>query len=200
MRRLSLMPLRNIPTQTIKRSIVKLVLDFDHYYVAPIQEKDFWKLCDFVVANAERLKRFFPKTLEQNLNPDLSRYFVEKKVRQFKTKEELLFKLKHKERRTIIGLVYIKKLDLLKKQAELAYCIGYQYEGKGWMSQAVKSLSDYATKDLGLKTLQIIVHHSNRGSIRVAEKSGYQWRTQLLKEHSPPNEPALDMELYELDV
>lgn len=176
-----------------------MVLDFDHYYIEPIQEKDSWKLCDFVVSNAERLKRYFPQTLEQNLTRDLSRYFVEKKVKQFRTKEELLFKLKHKEHRTIIGLVYIKKLDYHKRQAELAYCIGYQFEGKGWMTQTIKAVSDYAFKVLELENLQIIVHRTNRGSIKVAEKCGYQWRTILMKEHTPPNEPALDMELYELN-
>ncbi|WP_422082609.1 GNAT family N-acetyltransferase [Ulvibacterium sp.] len=176
-----------------------MVLDFDHYYIEPIQEKDSWKLCDFVVSNAERLKRYFPKTLEQNLTPDLSRYFVEKKVKQFMAKEELLFKLKHKEHRTIIGLVYIKEVDYNKRQAELAYCIGYQFEGKGWMSQTVEALSNYAFEVLELETLQIIVHRPNTGSIRVAEKCGYQWRTTLKKEYSPPNESALDMELYELN-
>ncbi|WP_299533908.1 GNAT family N-acetyltransferase [Ulvibacterium sp.] len=175
------------------------MLDFDHYFIEPIQEKDSWKLCDFVVSNSDRLKRYFPKTLEQNLTPDLSRYFVEKKVKQFLAKEELLFKLKHKEHRTIIGLVYIKELNYNKSQAELAYCIGYQFEGKGWMSQTVKALSNYAFEVLGLETLQIIAHHTNKASIKVAQKCGYQWRTTLKKEYTPPNEPALDMELYELD-
>lgn len=174
-----------------------MIFDFDHYFIEPIQEKDSWKLCDFVVSNADRLKRYFPRTLEQNLTPDLSKYFVEKKVKQFLTKEELLFKLKHKERRTIIGLVYIKKLNRDKRQAELAYCIGYQFEGKGWMSQSIQALSNYAFEVLDLKALQIIVHNTNKGSIKVAEKCGYTWQTTLKKEHSPPNEPALDMELYE---
>ncbi len=176
-----------------------MIFDFDHYFIEPIQEKDSWKLCNFVVSNADRLKRYFPRTLEQNLTPDLSKYFVEKKVKQFIAKEELLFKLKHKEHRTIIGLVYIKRLNRNKRQAELAYCIGYQFEGKGWMSQSVKALSDYAFEGLRLKTLQIIVHQTNKGSIKVAEKCGYRRQTTLKKEHTPPNEPALDMELYELN-
>jgi ribosomal-protein-alanine N-acetyltransferase len=172
--------------------------DFENYYIEPIAENDAWKLCDFIISNAERLKRYFPQTLEQNLTPDLSRIFVVKKVKQFNSNEEFLFNLKEKKNRTIIGLVYIKELDWDKKQAELAYCIGYQYEGKGWSSKAVKALSDYAFADLGLKTLQIIVHKTNTGSVKVAEKFGYTWQQTLLKEHTPPGEKALDMELYEL--
>ncbi len=172
--------------------------DFENYYIEPIVEKDAWKLCDFIISNTERLKRYFPKTLEQNLTPDLSRIFVIKKEKQFIANEEFLFKLKEKKNRTIIGLVYIKELDWDKKQAELAYCIAYQYEGMGIITNSVEVLSDYAFDTLGLKTLQIIVHKTNTGSVKVAEKCGYTWQETLLKEHTPPGEKALDMELYEL--
>jgi ribosomal-protein-alanine N-acetyltransferase len=172
--------------------------DFENYYIEPIAEKDAWKLCDFIISNAERLKRFFSKTLEQNLTPDLSRIFVADKIKQSNSKEEFLFKLKEKKNRTIIGLVYIKELDWDKKQAELAYCIAYQFEGMGFITNSVEILSDYAFDTLGLKALQIIVHKTNSGSIKVAEKCGYTWQQTLLKEHTPPGEKALDMELYEL--
>ena len=175
-----------------------MLFDFDAYYIEPIAEEDAWKLCDFSIANTERLKRFFPKTLEQNLTPDLSRIFVSKKVKQFQEKEEFLFKLKEKEGRTIVGLVYIKELDWDKKQAELAYCIGYQFEGRGWATQSVQTLSNYAFDTLGLTDLRIITHKTNLASVKIAKKCGYTWQRTLLKEHTPPGEEALDMELYEL--
>ena len=177
-----------------------MYLDFKNYFIEPIVEKDAWKLCDFIISNAERLKRYFPQTLEQNLTPDLSAIFVAKKVREFNAKEEFLFKLKEKENRTIIGLVYIKELDWDKKQAELAYCIAYQFEGMGIITNSVKILSAHVFDKLGLKTLQIIVHKTNTGSVKVAENCGYTWQQTLLKEHTPPGENALDMELYELYV
>ena len=173
---------------------------FTKYTIEPIHEKYAWRICDLMVANSDRMRRYFPKTLEQNLNPDLSRIFVDEKVRQYDAKEEFLFVLKEKENRTVIGLVYIKELDWKSGQAELAYCIGYQYEGKGWMTEAVRALSTYAFETLGLKTLQIIVHKSNLGSIKVAKKCGYLWKRSLKKEHTPPGEEPLDMELYELET
>lgn len=177
-----------------------MITSFTNYTIEPIHERYAWRICDFVVSNTDRLKRYFPKTLEQNLNPELSKIFVEEKARQFDRKEEFLFVLKEQENRTVIGLVYIKELDWKGKQAELAYCIGYQYEGMGWMTEAVKALSAYAFDNLGLKTLQIVAHKSNLKSIIVAEKCGYLWRNTLRKEHTPPGEEALDMELYELET
>ncbi|SDD65513.1 ribosomal-protein-alanine N-acetyltransferase [Pricia antarctica] len=175
-----------------------MILTFTKYTIEPIHEKYAWRICDLMVANSDRLKRYFPKTLEQNLNPGLSHIFVEEKVRQYNHKEEFLFVLKEKEDHKVIGLVYIKEIDWKARQAELAYCIGYQYEGKGWMTEAVMTLSTYAFDILGLKVLQIIANESNVGSIKVAEKCGYLWKRTLRKEHTPPGEEPLDMELYEL--
>lgn len=175
-----------------------MITSLEHFYIEPIHEKYAWRICDFCITNQDRLKRFFPKTLEQNLTPDLSKFFVDEKVRQFKAREEFLFVLKEKEHHTVVGMVYAKGLDWNKKQAELAYAIGYQEEGKGYMTKAIRKISDWALTELQLKTLQIIVHKSNIGSIRVAEKCGFTWQKILIAEHAPPGENALDMELYEL--
>ena len=174
-----------------------MLIQFDNYGINPIQEKDAWRLCDFKVANSDRFKRFFPTTLEQNLTPDLSRIFVEKKVKEFNVKKEFLFTLKKTDINAFLGLIYVKELDLAKKQAELAYCIGYQVEGKGLMTKVVAEISKWAFQKLALKTLKIIAHESNLGSIKVAEKCGYTWQRTLPNSFAPPNEPSLDMELYE---
>ena len=175
-----------------------MLFDLDSYYIEPIKTQDAWNLCDFIVSNEDRLKRYFPKTLEQNLTPGLSKNFVQKKVKQFKLKEEFLFTLKEKETNQLAGLIYIKEIDSVKKQGEFAYCIGYPFEGKGLTTKAVKILSEYAFKDLSLKTLQIIAHKDNLASVKVAENCNFIWKKTLKKEFTPPGEIPLDMELYEL--
>ena len=175
-----------------------MIFDLESFTIEPIHEKDAWRLCDFVVANADRLKRYFPKTLELNLNPSLATIFVAKKVAEFHIKKEFLFTLKEKENRTIIGLVYLKKIDRQLMHGELAYCIGYHYEGKGIISNSVQHISNWAFEEQQLKTLQIIVHKTNKGSVAVAKNCAFKWRKTLLNEHTPPNESPLDMELYEL--
>lgn len=174
------------------------MFSFGNYNIEPIQLQDAWSICDFMIANEDRLKRYFPKTLEENLSPDLSKIFTEKKIKQFELKEEFLFTIKEKEANKLIGLVYIKELDWTKKQGELAYCIGYEFEGKGITTNAIHILSDFAFENIELKTLQIIAHKSNIASIKVAENCNFIWIKTLKKEHTPPEESPLDMELYEL--
>ncbi len=174
-----------------------MIVEFDGYVINQIHSGDTWKICNFMIANADRLKRYFPKTLAQNLNPTLSALFVEKKVKQFENKEEFLFTLKHTETRELVGVIYIKELDWKKKQGEFAYCIGYEVEGQGLTSKAVKALSNYAFEELRLEIFQIIAHRDNISSVKVAFKSGFEWVKTLKNGFTPDGEQPVDMELYE---
>ena len=175
-----------------------MVAQFDDFEINAIHEGDAWKICDLMVANADRFKRYFPGTLAANLNPTLSQIFVEKKLKAFSAKEEFLFTLKHSKTRELAGLIYIKEIDLVKQQGEFAYCIGYTFEGQGLTSKTVKLLSHYAFDTLGLKTLQIIANKDNISSVKVALNTNFEWQKTLKNEFTPPNESPLDMELYEL--
>ncbi len=175
-----------------------MIAEFDSYYIDSIQEKDAWKICDLFVTNEDRFKRFFPNSLEQNLNPTLSKYFCEKKYKEFYNKDEFLFTIKEKETNTLVGLIYIKELDWNMKQGEFAYCVGYPFEGKKITTKAVQLLSQYAFEHLNLNTLQIIVHKDNQSSVKVALNNQFVWKKTLVKEFTPPGEKPLDMELYEL--
>lgn len=173
-------------------------INFGSYVITPIHPKDSWPICDFVIANEDRLKPYFPKTLQQNLTPELSNIFAEKKVKQFEAKEEFLFIIRENESKKLIGLVYIKEVDWDKKQGEFAYCIDYNNEGKGLMTEVIKQLSKHAFDIFGLETLQIIVHKSNIASVKVTENNNFTWIKTLKNEYTPPEERPLNMELYEL--
>lgn len=173
-------------------------LDFENNRICPIQEKDAWPLCDFVVANADRLRDYFPETLKANLNPTLSKLFVTKKVKQFLNREELLFTIRKIDERQIIGLLYVKNILPEKKQAEIAYCIGYQFEGLGIITQATKLIPKWAFDNLRLKTLQLIIHKENNKSKNVALNNQFVWKKSLANEHQLYNGNWVAMELFEL--
>lgn len=164
----------------------------------PIQPQDYWGVCDLIVANENRLQRYFPETSAANVTPELSKRFAQIKSIAFDKKEEFLFVIKHTNPRKIIGLIYIKALDWVIKQGELAYCIDYNFEGQGITSALVSSLGAHAFESLGLEVLQIHVHKDNIASVKVAEKCNFTWVKTLSKSYTPPGKEAFDMELYEL--
>ncbi len=156
-------------------------------------------LCHLMVSNMARFERFFPNTLRQNLTLKTSQDFIQKKQTQFKTNFEFTWGLKEVVSGKLIGLIILKELNWIDGVGELAYCIDKNFNGKGWMTQAVKIISKHALEQLKLGSLQIVVHKENTGSIRVAEKCGYIWKRTLSEAYTPPKESALDMELYELN-
>ncbi len=175
-----------------------MIACFNGFHIDSIKLEDSKTINMLMVSNADRFKRYFPGTLAQNLTEKLSKTFANTKVNQFLDKEEYLFTIKEDVNQNVIGLVYIKELDWIKKQGEFAYCIDSDYGGKGLISKSVKALSNYAFESLGLETLQIIVHKDNVPSIKVALKNDFKWIKTLLNEFTPTGEHPLDMELYEL--
>jgi ribosomal-protein-alanine N-acetyltransferase len=168
------------------------------FHIVPLKSEDALKLNGLMVSNAERFKKYFPKTLSSNLTFDATESYILDKIEEFQSKSGFTFAIKEKVNQNIIGLIIIKKLNWETKQAEFAYCIGFEFEGKGLTSFAVKEMSKFAFEDLGLKTLQIISHKTNLGSVKVAKNCGFVWQRTLLNEFTPTNEVPLDMELYEL--
>ncbi len=174
------------------------MIQFKTYTVREVLLEDAKAINTLMIANKERFSTYFPQTLKQNLSFEASKKFTLKKVEQFKAKKEFLFIIKMNDDNQVLGLIYIKDLNWDKKQGEFAYCIDANFHGKGLISTAVERLSEYAFKDLGLETLQIIVYKNNIASVKVAKKCNFIWQKTLAKEFTPENGHPLDMELYEL--
>ncbi|PVX45822.1 ribosomal-protein-alanine N-acetyltransferase [Flavobacterium sp. 103] len=152
----------------------------------------------FMIQNTERFTKFFPRTLSDNVTLEKSLVYIETKDREIQQKINFTFAIREIDTQKIIGLIIIKKIDWTNRIGELAYCIENNFEGKGLISKVVKVISSFAYNELELKTLQIIAHKTNFGSIKVAENNGFIWQRTLIDEFTPTNELPLNMELYEL--
>ncbi len=167
--------------------------------IEPFKLEDAASLSSLMVRNKKRFQSFFPGTLAQNLSKKASEAYITTKEEEINTKFEYTYGIKDKETDALAGLIILKRIDWDKKQGELAYCIDSLYEGRGWITLVVQEISTYCFAVLKLQTLQIIVHETNVGSQRVAEKCGYSWIRTLENEFTPTNGIPMDMELYELN-
>ena len=175
------------------------MIHFDSFYIDFLKAEDAKSLSEMMVSNSERFKRYFPITLSKNVSLEASqKYIIDKEV-ECQSKSEFTFAIKTLDRSEVIGIIIIKEIDWNVKQGEFAYCIDSNYENKGWMSKAINAVVDYAFTILGFAKLQVIVHKSNIGSLKVAQNSNFVWKKTLLEEYTPPNDIPLDMELYELN-
>ena len=173
-------------------------LNIENYILDKLKPTDANQLYQFLYDNKERFKLFFPVTLEMNSSLEKTKDYISIKNKEIEERTNFTLAIRDKNKEEIAGLIIIKKIDWDKKQGEFAYCIGSEFEGKGLTSFAVKEMTNFAFENLGLKTLQIIAHKTNLGSVKVAENNGFVWQRTLQNEFTPTNETPLDMELYEL--
>lgn len=170
----------------------------DAFYVEFLMPEDAINLNKLLVKNTDRFKQYLPKTLSENRTLDSSKSYIRARIELMASKLEFTFTIKDALTKNIAGLIILKSIDWTEKKGEFAYCIGQSYEKKGWMSEAIKAITEFAFQELKLKTLQIISHKSNIGSIRVAESNHFIWKKTLQREFIPSGQQPLDMELYEL--
>lgn len=174
------------------------MIQTDSFHIITLQPEDAKSLSEMMVMNFDNFKRYFPITLSKNQSIEDSIKYIEEKRNENKSKSEFTFGIKDILNGNIAGLIIIKKINWETKQGEFAYCIGSEYENKGWMSKAIALTSKYGFEVLGFEKFQIIAHKTNIGSCKVAQKSDFKWQKTLLNEYTPPEESPLDMELYEL--
>ncbi len=73
----------------------------------------------------------------------------------------------------VIGGISVVRQSDKDEWAELGYCIGYDYWGRGITAEAAKAVTDYLFCEVGMHRMAI--HHAvdNPASGRVAEKCGF---------------------------
>ncbi len=92
-----------------------------------------------------------------------------------------------------IGLMPGK--DVHRFTAEMGYWLAEPYWGKGIMSQAIKSLTDYAIDDLKMHRIFAEPFSTNPASARVLEKAGFLFEG-VLRSSVFKDDKVLDQHLY----
>ncbi|KQB98834.1 GNAT family N-acetyltransferase [Pedobacter sp. Hv1] len=87
--------------------------------------------------------------------------------------------------------------DIYRNNAEIGYWIGEPYWGKGYATQTVQLLTDFAFNELQVLRVFAGVFSPNKASMRVLEKAGYTLEA-VLKSAIVKNEVILDEHLYRI--
>ena len=71
-----------------------------------------------------------------------------------------------------IGQIAYFLVDLQNEFAEIEYCIGSAYQGRGYATEACKEIIRYGFDEIGLHKVQICCRTTNQKSRNVIEKCG----------------------------
>ncbi len=72
-----------------------------------------------------------------------------------------------------VGSISVVRISSNHEYAELGYCIGFDWWGKGIMSEAVKGVIGFLFDEVGMHRIAICHVTQNPASGRVAEKCGF---------------------------
>ncbi len=78
-----------------------------------------------------------------------------------------------KESEECIGQVAYFLVDSNNRFAEIEYCIGAAFQGKGYATEATRAVINYGFERIGLNKVQICVRPSNSASGKVIGKCGF---------------------------
>jgi RimJ/RimL family protein N-acetyltransferase len=96
-----------------------------------------------------------------------------------------------------VGLVWINRRESDPATGSVGYFLLPGARGRGFATAAVRLISRWAIRDLGITTLRLLTEPTNRQSRRVAGRSGFR-QTAVLRGSSQVGGRVIDQVVYEL--
>lgn len=142
-------------------------------------------------------------------NPDVSRFIGWPLMNSLKETEQFVAEMMEKEKNgthvyanvieksteKIIGTVMLFNFDKVANKAEIGYVFHQDSWGKGYGREAVKAVSDYGLKVIGLHKVHAQVTDANVGSSKILEHNGF-IKEGRLKDHYYVENAYYDCLLY----
>ncbi len=101
---------------------------------------------------------------------------------KFLARESFRFLIFHKETDEYIGTSSIHNIDWEVKSGDIGYWIDKKYSGNGYMTEAIKRLTDLGMNQLGFNRLEIRCEAANVKSQAIPEKLGFKLEAVLKNE------------------
>ncbi|GAB1488577.1 GNAT family N-acetyltransferase [Opitutaceae bacterium] len=102
-----------------------------------------------------------------------SEIYMREKAAHFALRTDLVFQLFLRSTSEFIGATGLHRMDWTVPRFEIGYWLRTSRSGEGYMSEAVRGLTDFAATHLRARRIEIRMDSDNGPSRRVAERSGY---------------------------
>ncbi len=146
----------------------------EHFYLKLIDIEDTQNLLDFELRNRAFFTLTSPTRSESFYTLEGKKAFVEGQVQAYLDNISHSFCMYDYQNHLIGWVSLFEILDVPNiNSCFLGYRIDQTMQGKGYMSEAVKIICDYAFKTVRLHRIEAGVMVNNFGSQRVLEKNGF---------------------------
>lgn len=173
-------------------------MKFDTFTIRTLAEKDASLYFSLIHQNKERLKDYFPKTLEANNTISATSVHIQERLELAEKRVLFTFIVSDNSTGNIIGSVFIKDLDWRIPKGELGFFIDKAYEGKGIITKSVSLITEHCFANLELNKVFMRIAEDNIASRRVAEKNNFQVEGILRKDFKTSDGKLIDLVYYGL--
>jgi len=94
-------------------------------------------------------------------------------IADFVTRKDLRFHIYLRETGEFIGATGLHRIDWTIPKFEIGYWLDTKFEGKGYMTEAVMRLNQFAFEELGARRIEVRCDEENIKSQQVAERAGF---------------------------
>lgn len=144
-------------------------LEGENIYFKPLNTKDAQEIHSY--ASDPEVSRFIGWKLMKTLNE--THDYIEEMLKRESAGTHLYASIVLKSTQEIIGTAMIFNFDREAKHAEIGYVFHSKHWGKGYGTETVHLMNDFAFDSLNLHKLHGRVVDANIGSSRVLEKNGF---------------------------
>ena len=121
-------------------------------------------------SNSERMK-FIPRPILQNEEEALA--MIQMMNAKIDENTDINWGVCLKNSDKIIGFMGFYRVQPESYRTEIGYMILPEYDGKGYVSEAVTTMLNYAFNTVGFHSVEAVIDPNNFGSARVLEKNGF---------------------------
>lgn len=157
-------------------------IDGERMYLKILNENDVYVFTQLLIRNKAYWSMYEPKFSDSYYTVDTQRDKIKRSLQAYRENREFNFGIYSYESNLLLGhisLYNVKRLPFLS--GFVGYSIDEQEAGKGYATEALSLIVDYAFQRLHLHRLEAYVSPENEGSIRTLEKNAF-IREGLLRE------------------
>ena len=121
-------------------------------------------------SNLERMK-YIPRPILQNEEEALA--MIQMMNAKIDENTDINWAVCLKNSDKIIGFMGFYRVQPESYRTEIGYMILPEYDGKGYVSESVTTMLNYAFNTVGFHSVEAVIDPNNFGSARVLEKNGF---------------------------
>jgi len=138
----------------------------------------------------------FTDTVPDVTTKDTKNY-IEKMNDGVKADLWFIWGIEHTLLHRLIGTISIWNFDEKKQKAELGFGLTPAFQGRGYMSEALKAVVDYGFKTLKLSIIEAYTDEGNKRSIKLLNNAGFNYQN-TIDEAGLKKEKVFKMQVFSL--